>query len=229
MTSPLAAASGELAELAPLVRRAASLDPATLIRLRLTESSTAALVRLPFGVLAGRAVRAAPVSVRAAPVSVRAPPVGVLDIAVRSDELLAWLDGTGEPPGARDTEWRGGLPPDAGWRRVESVPDGVVRDLVRAGALAVREAAEREGVPGAQPRAAVADALLDAAVITASNEGVTVQVSLRLLSALTRMGFLPRDSHIAIDVAGRWLRIAAEFGSVYAERPGLGLGVLGRS
>jgi hypothetical protein len=252
MTSPLAAAPGELVELTPLVRRVASLDPATLVRLRLAESSVAALVRLPFGVLAGRAVRVSPGAGDAASGAGDAVSRAAFDIAVRSDDLLAWLDGTGQAPLTHDTEWRGGLPPDAGWRRVESVPARVVRDLVRAGALAVREAALREGAPGSHARAGVADALLDAAVITASNEGVMVTVSLRLLSALNRMGFLPHDSrqalesdlalkshtvessttsesYITIDVAGRWLRAAAEFGSVYAERPGFGLGVLGRS
>jgi hypothetical protein len=39
------------------------------------------------------------------------------------------------------------------------------------------------------------------------------------------MGFLPRGSHAAVDVSGRWIRVAAAYGSVYAERPGTGLGL----
>jgi hypothetical protein len=105
------------------------------------------------------------------------------------------------------------------------VPDEVVRGLVRSGAQALKQAAEREGVPNAQPRAEVADALLDSVVLTVEDGGQSVQLTLRTLSALTRMGFLPRDSHIAVDVAGRWTRIAAAYGSVYAERPGSGLGL----
>jgi hypothetical protein len=58
-----------------------------------------------------------------------------------------------------------------------------------------------------------------------SGEGLSVEITLRTLSALTRMGFLPRGSHAAIDVAGRWVRVAAAYGSVYAERPGAGLTV----
>ena len=78
-------------------------------------------------------------------------------------------------------------------------------------------------MPGAQPRAEVADALLDSVVLTVSNEAVAVGITLRTLSALTRLGFLPAGSHIAVDLAGRWIRVAAAYGSVYAERPGLGL------
>ncbi len=94
----------------------------------------------------------------------------------------------------------------------------MIRGLVRSGAQALQDAAAREGVPGAQPRAEVADALLDAVVLTADGGGRRAQVTLRTLSALTRMGFLPRGSSAAIDVAGRWVRVAAEYGSVFAGR-----------
>jgi hypothetical protein len=80
-------------------------------------------------------------------------------------------------------------------------------------------------VPGAQPRAEVADALLDSVVLTVSAGDRSAPVTLRTLSAVTRLGFLPRGSYIAVDVAGRWIRVAAAYGSVYAERAGLGLTV----
>ena len=146
--------------------------------------------------------------------------------------VLEWLeDGAQAPPG-RDELWRGGLPPERGWTRVETVPDDVIRPLVRQGALTLTEAAAREGVPGAQPRAEVADALLDSVVLTATAEVPAdgravppVEVSLRALSALTRMGFLPKGGHAFLDVSGRWVRVVAEFGTVYLERPGTGLTV----
>jgi hypothetical protein len=209
-------AAASLGELAPLVRRVATLDPATLVRIRAGRSSASALVRLPFGVLAGRTVRVADAA--------EALPV---DRTYAAAELLAWLDGDGpgEPEG-RDAQWRGGLPPRTGWRRVEQVPEDVVRELVRAGARALEEAASREGVPGAQPRAEVADALLDSIVLTVSDELAAVEVPLRLLSALTRLGFLLAGSEVNVDVAGRWFRVAATYGSVYSERPGSGLGML---
>jgi hypothetical protein len=204
----------DLADLAPLLRRAVSLDPGALARLRRADGQASALVRLPFGVLAARTIQSDP------PGGERA------DVTVRAAEALAWLDGErAEPPGRRDAEWRGGAPPRSGWHRLEKVPDSAVRPLVRSGALTLKEAAEREGVPGAQPRAEVADALLNSAVLTVSDGVRSAEVTLRTLSAVTRLGFLPRGSYIAVDVAGRWIRVSAAYGSVYAERPGTGLGL----
>lgn len=214
MTSPVVAESevrpDELAELAPLLRRAVTLDPACLTRLRRSDAHLAALVRLPFGILAARTIE---------------QPGRPVDVTLRADEVLAWLDGTAGSPAARDAEWRGGVPPAAGWRRIDTVPDSDVRPLVRAGALTLKEAARREGVPGAQPRAEVADALLDSVVLTLEHGGDRAEITLRTLSAVTRLGFLPRGSYIAVDVTGRWVRVAAAYGSVFAERAGLSLTV----
>ena len=218
MAAPLTPADREaLLDLAPVLRRAVTLDPAALTRLRLRDDRATALVRLPFGVLVARTI--------AAPVREAG-----LDVAVGAQAALDWVDGAvTDPPPARDVEWRTGLPPGSGWARVEAVPDDVVRSLVRSGARALADAAAREGVPGAQPRAEVADALLDSIVLTVDSDdtsgaGSRAEVSLRALSALTRMGFLPRGGHVRVDVRGRWTRVVAEYGTVYLERPGeLGL------
>jgi hypothetical protein len=201
----------DVVELAPLLRRTVTLDASGLARLRRTGEQISALVRLPFAVLAARTV-------------LLAEAADDLDTTVRSAELLAWLDGEAdEPPTARDSEWRSGVPPTSGWQRIDRVPDTELRALVRSGALALKQAAERDGLPGAQPRAEVADALLDSVVLTVTDGPRSAQINLRTLSAVTRLGFLPRDSYVAVDVAGRWLRLAAAYGSVYAERPGLTL------
>jgi hypothetical protein len=212
MSAVTALDPGALAELAPLLRRAVALDPAGVVRLRVQPDGATALIRLPFAVLAGRRISGRFGAVH--------------DGTYRAVELLGWLDGDGElPPGSAE-EWRASVPPEAGWRRIEVVPDDVVRGLVRQGALTLKQAAEREGVPGAQPRAEVADALLDSVVLTATHEADRAEVSLRSLSALVRMGFLARGSHLAVDITGRWTRLTASYGSVYAERAGLGLTVL---
>lgn len=201
-----------LTDLAPVLRRAVTLDARSLARLRLTGEAAMVLVRLPFGVLVSRTVRTS------------AARPAELDATVRAADALAWLDGAPEVPERRDAEWRTGLPPVSGWRRLETVPDTVVRSLVRTGALALKEAAQREGVPGAQPRAEVADALLDSVVLTVrDDDGRTAEVTLRAVSALTRMGFLPRGGHAFVDAVGRWVRVVAEYGTVYLERPGSGL------
>ena len=204
---------GPLTELVPLLRRAADLDPACPARLRHDGDITTLFVRLPFGVLVSRALRSGPGD--------------PLDRTVHAAELLRWAERQGDPPAPRDADWRAALPPQAGWRRVDSVPDQVVRELVRSGARTLREAAEREGVPGARPRAEVADALLDAVVLSVTADGTAdrAEITLRTLGALTRMGFLARDSHAHVDLAGRWVRVSGRYGSVYAEEPG-GLTVL---
>lgn len=199
-------------ELAPLLRRAVSLDPDSLVRFRFAAESVAALVRLPFGVLVSRTVR----------VPARVEPC---DMTVRAGEALEWMDDpAANAPQRRDAEWRTGVPPPADWQRLETVPDDVIRPLVRSGAVALKDAAAAAGVPGAQPRAEVADALLDSTVLTVDDAaGTTAEVNLRALSALTRMAFLPHGGSAHIDVAGRWIRVVAEYGTVYLERRGQGL------
>ncbi|HEY3088382.1 MAG TPA: hypothetical protein VGJ59_09990 [Jatrophihabitantaceae bacterium] len=210
----LADVTTQLAGIAPLARRVAGLDPRGLLRIRLDGRVAAAYALLPFGVLVGRTVRVDPGGVS-------------IQCVVRARELISWLDGeVDEPPRRRDMKWRGALPPALGWRRVETVPDEVVRDVVRKGAATFRQAAAREGAPGAQPRAEVADALLDSVVLSATEGDLHAEITLRAMSALTRMGFLPRGSYVAIDVSGRWSRLAAEYGSVYTERPGMALGIV---
>lgn len=202
-----------LAEMAPLLRRVIALDPRALARVRAAEGRLTVLVQLPFAVLVAR--------------TVPLPATESLDQTVAADELLGWLDrARAEPPVARDSEWRGAVPPARGWQRVDLVPGDVIRRLVRTGAQALEEAVAAGPVPGAQPRAEVADALLDSVVLTAEGSGRRVEVRLRTLSALTRMGFLARGSAAAVDVCGRWVRVAAAYGSVFAEPPGGGLGLL---
>jgi hypothetical protein len=211
----------DMIELAPVLRRAVTLDPAGLARVRASEHAVSVLVRLPFGVLVARTLALGGGDHR----DRGGPDRESFDATVQASELIAWIDGEqSATPARRDGDWRTGLPPALGWQRIDTVPDEVVRGLVRAGAQALTDAAAREGAPGAQPRAQVTDALLDSVVLSVSAGGrPPAQITLRALSAVTRMGFLPRGSHIAVDVAGRWIRVAAEYGSVYLERPGLGM------
>jgi hypothetical protein len=211
-------AVSQASELSPLARRIGALDPNGVLRIRLDNEAIVGYARLPFDVLVGRTVRAA----RAGP---------LIDCTVYARDLVGWLDGTmSEPPPRRDGEWRGTLPPTQGWRRVERIPERAIRAVVRNGAASLREAAERGGAQGgrhgAQFRSDVADAVLDSIVLTATDGALHAEVTLRAISALTRMGFLPRDSHMAVDVCGRWSRLAAEYGSVYAERPDAALGIV---
>jgi hypothetical protein len=201
----------ELLDVLPLVRRAADLDPDALVRLRCRDERFSAFVRLPFAVLAGRTIPTTSTGL-------------VLDRTLQAAQLVAWLDDDTRPvPQARDDAWRGTVPPAAHWHRIDVVPDAVVREVVRSGARTLEQAVARHGV---QPRAQVADGLLDSQVLTVSDDHERAQITLRMLSAVVRLGFLPPGSHIGVDVQGRWTRVAAQYGSVYAERPGLGLSLL---
>jgi hypothetical protein len=193
----------ELADFAPMAERALSADSGTLIRLRAVLPAgagqelgvIAGFVRLPYDVLAGRAIAARVDE--------------ACDLTYSAADFLSWLDADGEPyaaePARHDARWLTGLPPRSGWRRIEVVPDQAIREVVRSGALLARDAASR---PEQQ-------ALLSSIVLTVSDDGRDVEVPLGPLSALTRMGFLPRGSEAVIDTAPGWIRVAAAYGSTY--------------
>lgn len=192
----------ELADFAPMAERAVSADAATLIRLRglavapgQDAGIIAGFVRLPYDVLAGRAIAA----------SVDAN----CDVTYSAADFLRWLDPDGEPyavePARQDAGWLTGLPPRSGWRRIETVPDQAIREVVRSGALLARDATSRSEQ----------QALLSSIVLTVSDDDRSVDVPLGPLSALTRMGFLPRGSEAVVDVAPGWIRVAAAYGSTY--------------
>jgi hypothetical protein len=99
---------------------------------------------------------------------------------------------------------------------VDVVPDTVVRNLVRSGAELAAGTTSRQGQ----------ESLLASVVLTAA-DGAAPEVAVRLgaLTALTRMGFLPRDGQAAIDTAPGWVRVAAAYGSTYTS-DGNSLGLL---
>ncbi|MFL6162845.1 MAG: hypothetical protein ACJ74U_11530 [Jatrophihabitantaceae bacterium] len=201
----------ELADFAPMAERAVSADPEALIRLRGAAGSAssagaagsvgqpagtiAGFVRLPYDVLAGR--------------TIAGPVAGAFDRTFGAADFLRWQAESGPEagpePASRDTRWLTGLPPRSGWRRIEVVPDRAIREVVRSGALLARDATSR---PEQQ-------ALLSSIVLTVSDDGRNVDVPLGPLSALTRMGFLPRGSEAAVDTAPGWIRVAAAYGSTY--------------
>lgn len=183
----------QLTDFGPLAERALSIEPDSMIRLRAAEARVSGYVRLPYEVLAGRTIAVTSSATD-----------GPSDLTVSARDFLGWLDG-GAEPARKDAHWLSALPPKAGWQRVELVPDTAIREVVRSGALLARDATNRVGQ----------QALLDAIVLTAQSDQHRIEVPLAPLSALTRMGFLPRDSQAAVDTAPGWLRIAAPHGSTF--------------
>ena len=203
-----------LRDFAPLAERALSVADDALIRFRTHQDRIGGFVRLPFDVLAGRTIEATGAgSARSAGDN---QPASDSDVTVAAQQFLNWLDDGADEPVRADVHWLSALPPRSGWRRVEIVPDTVIRELVRSGALLAQGADTR---PGQQ-------ALLDSIVLTAhADSGPPVQVPLGALSALTRMGFLPRDGQAAVDTAAGWIRLASTYGSTYVS-DGKPLGLL---
>jgi hypothetical protein len=189
----------QLADFGPLAERALSVEPDSMIRLRAGTGTVAGYVRLPFDVLAGRTIAAE-------------QPAD--DITLSAQGFLDWLAG-GTEPARKDVQWLSPLPPRAGWQRVELVPDAAIREVVRSGALLARETSSR---PAQQ-------ALLDSIVLKAQSGDQRVEVPLAPLSALTRMGFLPRGGEAAVDITPGWIRLATAYGSTYVS-DGKPLGLL---
>ena len=183
----------QLADFIPLAERAVSIEAAAMIRFRATEQTVAGFVRLPYEVLAGR--------------TLETQPAGTFDTTVAAADFLRWAEQSGPPPAGKDAHWLSALPPRRGWRRIEVVPDSVIRNLIRSGAELAAGATSRQSQ----------ESLLASVVLTATGDGSgqPVQVRLGALSALTRMGFLPRNSEAAIDAGPGWVRIAAAYGSTY--------------
>ncbi len=213
-------------ELAPMVRRIARIDATAPVRLiDAPDRRRTAMARLPSGALVARAV-----GYDQQPRGYDERPGRGLDVTARAGDLGRWLDanadgdddgataddaddndGAAVTPERDDASWRGGRPPQDGWLRIERVPAAVVHDLVRAGARAHVDAADQ----GLGARAV--DTLLDRPVLTVSDGTDIAEITNRSLSALVGMGFLPENGHIVVSTSRGWTRVAAEFGSAYAE------------
>lgn len=203
--------------LARLVR----LDRASVVRLRPAGPARTALwAWLPWSVLVTREVAG----------------VGVDDATVRADELLAELSRGGpDLPVRRDDQWRWPLPPPG--RVVESMAGGDVRRVAEAAAGTLRTAST-SGVGGrAVGQRALRDALLDHVAVVVEYGPVDggpagrAEVPQRLVQAVVRMGFLggvpaagpgpgesgssPTDGPVRVRVAGRWIGLAAPFGTAW--------------
>jgi hypothetical protein len=186
--------AAQLRDFVPLAQRAVSVEATSMIRFRAAEATVSGFVQLPYDVLAGR--------------TLAAEPAAAFDSTVAAADFIDWAEHDGPAPQAKDAHWLSALPPRRGWQRVEVVPDGVVRDLVRAGAELANSASTRQSQ----------ESLLASVVLTAaSGKGSTpaVQVRLGALTGLTLMGFLPRDSEVAIDICRGWIRVAAAYGSTF--------------
>lgn len=190
--------------------RVALWDSATPVRLR--RDGDRGLVRMwaaaPFDVLVSRAVRGS---------------VEPSDVTVHAGNLLASLEiqrpsstGAGVDPGpAVDASWRGQLPPQDGWVPVDDVPASVLT------ASADDAAARIRANPG--PTGGASATALDADAMTVTGNGMRVVVPMRMLLALSGMGFASAaaDDLVRVRATDAWIRLDARFGSVLRRRHAL--------
>lgn len=190
-------------DLGTFVGRAVRLDPAAVVRLRITAGGrVTAWVTTPFDVLATRSV---PGSLH--PDDVTAPAASLL--TALSVERAAAVD-----PGVGGL-WQGLLPPDDGWAAVDTVPAAELEALTERGLVLARENAGPLGPPAS---------LLDQTVLTVTGgAGPDVKVPLRCLFALSGMGFLGASSDgseetVRVSATASWLRLDARYGAVVRRR-----------
>ncbi len=208
-------------DLGTFVGRAVRLDPAALVRLRVSAGGrVTAWATTPFDVLATRSV---PGSLD--PDDLTTPATALLT-ALSVDRAAAVDPGTGGL-------WQGLLPPDDGWAAVDSVPAAELEGLTERGLALAREHAGPLGPPAS---------LLDQTVLTVRGEPGTstppagggsgggprpttapVRVPLRCLFALSGMGFLGtssdgRDETVRVSATATWLRLDARYGAVVRRR-----------
>jgi len=182
----------------PFLARLVRLDPQAVVRLRSAADGTVALwARVPWGVLVTR----------------RVPGQAPTDVTVGAQALLSALtEGDRQFPPARDRDWRWALPPGEG-RPVEFLPATTVQ---RLGTAAAEALAARRGRVGDRM---LRDALLDHVPIVVSAGDERIPVRQGLVQAMLRMAFMNTDGQdqITVRIAGKWVGLAAEHGSVWLQ------------
>jgi hypothetical protein len=141
------------------------------------------------------------------------------DVTVYAGNLLSALAvapaGPVDPGPVIDAAWRSQLPPPGGWIAVDEVPARVLAEIADSG---VEQARANPG-----PGGGASAALLDSEAITVSGNGMNVTIPMRMLMALSGMGFAPggQDETVRVSATDAWMRIDARFGAVLRRRHAL--------
>ena len=184
--------------------RVARWDASGLIRLRADGDSVRIWAGTPFDVLVTRAIHGT---------------LSPADVTVYAGNLLSGLAiataADVDPGPSADAAWRSQLPPATGWVVVDEVPATVLAALAEEGATGARDR------PG--PAGAASTAVLDTEVLTVSGAGMRVPLTLRVVFALSGMGFAPAlpDEVVRVSATDSWARIDARYGAVVRRRHSL--------
>ncbi|HZM66628.1 MAG TPA: hypothetical protein VFC16_10060 [Nakamurella sp.] len=181
--------------------RVARWDPAALVRLRADGEWVRLWAGTPFDVLVTRAIHGS---------------LTPTDVTVHAGNLLSGLAVATAPevdPGpTADAAWHFQLPPATGWVRVDEVPAAVLAALTEEGTTGAKMR------PG--PAGGASTALLDTEVLNATGSGMRVALTLRMLFAMSGMGFAPAkpDEMVRISATDAWARIDGRYGAVVRRR-----------
>ena len=195
-----------IADAGAFLARLTRLDHGAPVRLRSARNRTALWARLPWDVLVTREV--------AGP--------GPGDATVSASELLNALARADDAlPVLRDALWRWPLPPP-GSTTVETVAASELTRLAEAAAGTLREVTAGGLAGRSVGQRAVRDALLDhVALVVTPSGGRPIEVSQRLVQAISRMGFLgPADvdgPDTRVCTAGRWVGLSAPYGVAWLQ------------
>jgi hypothetical protein len=197
-----------VADAGAFLARLTRLDPAAVVRLRATGARTALWAHLPWNVLVTREVDGCGELADAT-----VPAAELLDVLTRGDDAL---------PARRDGQWRWPLPP-SGAEAVESIAGAEITRLAEAAAGTLRAVAAGGLAGRAVGQRAVRDALLDhVALVVTPAAGRRVEVSQRLVQAVSRMGFLGPAAGDApgtrVYVAGQWVGLSAPYGVAWLQQ-----------
>lgn len=187
-------------DLGAFTARVVRLDQAAAIHLTADGGRVTAWARTPFDVLVTRSVGGA-LDAGAPAVTVHASSL-LTALAVERAEAV--------DPGPPAT-WLDELPPTGGWTLVDDVPAVELDGLADRGLALAREHAGPMGPPAS---------LLDQTVLTVSppDPGRPVTVPMRVLFAMSGMGFLGAGPRVRVSASGSWVRLDARYGAVVRRR-----------
>lgn len=215
MTLFAPASAGDRRLATDFVGRVAQLDPAGLVRLAACADAAGVdlWARAGFGVVATTRVAG---RVEPDPLTVYATNLVAALAVSRAEAVDAGTD-------AGD-QWSMQLPPTDGWSPIGELTMADVEREVRAAKPVAERAVriDRADELRAKTKATVPPVVLDQALMTVRTEQVRVPISMRMLFALSGMGFADAGAEaggaIHVWVTPTWLRLDAPLGSVARRR-----------